>query len=313
MKNLLFIGLIPAMLLGFTSCGGDEENEVVIEEIEFKNAQEKLSYAFGVENASGLLGESKFDALNKDLVIEGFEANLNETPPSECDATLMKFLGPQGMDFDTTYLDDGSKCIGRMIAFQFYSQMMQIGKLSDIDMELVKKGFSQGMYEQDTVNLSVVERTQIMTDFGKELEKEFMAEIEEKDEVFWADVMSKPGVEQVGETGVYLETIKRGSGGSPNTSSDFEAHYILTNALGDTLESSYDRGMPLKRNLAGVIQGWQIGFPAMKKGGKYRLFVPWEKAYKGSNPQAPQGALCFFVELIDYGPAGTIAKQAAMQ
>ena len=53
MKNLLLIGLIPAMLLGFTSCGGDE-SEVVVEKIEFKNTKEKLSYALGVESAVGI-------------------------------------------------------------------------------------------------------------------------------------------------------------------------------------------------------------------------------------------------------------------
>jgi FKBP-type peptidyl-prolyl cis-trans isomerase len=306
MKNLLLIGLIPAMLFGFTACG-DDENEVVVEEIEFKNANEKLSYAFGVENAAGLLKETRFDALDKEMLIEGFDSNLSATPPSECDATLQKFLGPQGMDFDTTYLADGSKCIGRMISFQFHTQMSQIGKVSELDLDMVKKGFAQGMYEQDTVNMSVIERTQIITDFGKELEGNFVAEIEEKDNIFWQDVLSKPNVEQVGETGVYLETIKRGTGGSPDVTSDFEANYILTNALGDTLESSYVSGAPLKMNLSGVIAGWQIGFPAMKKGGKYRLFVPWEKAYKGGRPEAPQGALCFFVEFIDYGPAGSIA------
>jgi FKBP-type peptidyl-prolyl cis-trans isomerase FklB len=281
--------------------------EVVVEEIEFKNNKEKLSFAFGAENAAGLLTETRFEALDKEMVIEGFEANLSETPPSECDATLQQFLGPQGMDFDTTYLKDGSKCIGRMISFQFYMQMTQVGKISEIDLDMVKKGFAQGLYEQDTVNMDAVERTQLITDFGKKLEENFIAEIEEKDAIFWEDVLSKPGVEQIGETGVYLETIKRGTGGSPDATSDFEANYILTNALGDTLESSYMSGSPLKMNLGGVIAGWQIGFPAMKKGGEYRLFVPWEKAYKGGRQGAPQGALCFYVEFIDFGDAGTIA------
>lgn len=307
MKNLLLIGLIPAILLGFTSCGGDD-SEVVVEKIEFKNTKEKLSYALGVESAVGIFKEdSKFEALDKALLVEGFESNLTNTPASECEATVQKLLGPQGMDFDTTYLKDGSKCIGRMSGFFFYMQMDQMGQLSDLDMDMVKKGFKQGVYEQDTVNLSIIDRTQVLKEFGEKLQNKFLAEVEEKDNIFWKDVLSRPGVEQVGETGVYLETIKAGTGGSPDVSSDFEANYILTNALGDTLESSYVTGAPLKMNLGSVIKGWQIGFPAMKKGGKYRLFVPYEHAYKGGNPQAPQGALCFFVEFIDYGPAGTIA------
>lgn len=309
MKNLLLIGLIPVLLFGFTSCG-DDESEMVAEVIDFKNNKEKLSYAFGVESAVGLFKDGKFDALDKTQLIEGFDSNLSATPPTDCEATMQKFLGPQGQDFDTTYLKEGSKCIGRFMAFEFYSQMTQLNELNEIDLAMVKKGFFQGVYEQDTVNLSVVDRTQIITEFGKKLENKFYAEIDAKDKIFWADVMTKPGVEQIGQTGIYLETIKKGSGGKPDATMDFEANYILTNALGDTLESSYVAGAPLKMNLSGVIAGWREGFPAMNKGGKYRLYVPYEKAYKGGNPQAPQGALCFFVELINFGPAGTLAPQS---
>jgi FKBP-type peptidyl-prolyl cis-trans isomerase len=307
MKNLLLIGLVPAMLLGFASCG-DDKAEVVVEKIEFKNTKEKLSYALGVESAVGLFKEdSKFETLDKELLVEGFESNVSNSPADDCQATIQKFLGPQGQDFDTTYLKEGSTCIGRMSAYYFYMQMDQMGQLSDIDLDMVKKGFKQGVYEQDTTNLSVLDRDQVIKEFGEKLQGNFEADIKAKDDIFWADVLTKSGVEQIGQTGVYLETIKKGSGGKPDVSSDFEANYILTNALGDTLESSYVNGSTLKMNLSGVIRGWQIGFPAMNKGGQYRLFVPYEQAYKGANPQAPQGALCFYVDLINYGPAGSIA------
>lgn len=307
MKNLLLIGLIPAMLFGFASCG-DDKDEVVVEKIEFKNTKEKLSFALGVESAVGIFKEdSKFETLDKDLLVEGFESNLSDSPAADCEATIQKLLGPQGQDFDTTYLKEGSTCIGRMSGFYFYMQMEQMGQLDDLDLEMVKKGFMQGVHGQDTTNLSVLDRDKVIKDFGMKIQEEFLAEVDEKDKIFWADVMTKPGVEQVGNTGVYLETIKRGNGGSPDVTSDFEANYILTNNVGDTLESSFQRGQTLKMNLGQVIRGWQIGFPAMKKGGTYRLYVPFEQAYKGGSPQQPQGALCFFVEFIDYGPTGTIA------
>lgn len=294
-------------MLGFVSCG-DDEKEMVVEKIDFKTTKDKLSFALGVESATNLFkSDPKFEALDKELLVEGFNSNLSNTPAAECEATLQKFLGQQGMDFDTTYLKEGSKCIGRLSGAYFYAQMEQIGELSEIDLAMVKKGFFQGVYEQDTVNMSVVDRTKVIADFENKLKAKFEGEIASKDAIFWADVMSKPGIEQVGTTGVYLETIKKGTGGSPDAMSDFEANYILTNALGDTLESSYVNGATLKMNLSQVIQGWQVGFPAMKKGGKYRLYVPWEMAYKNGNPQAPQGALCFFVEFINFGPAGSLA------
>lgn len=308
MKNLLLIGLIPAMLFGFSSCGDEAEAEVVVEKIEFKNTKEKLSYALGVESAAGLYGEdAKFKGLDKELLVKGFDSNLSASPADDCQATIQKFLGTQGQDFDTTYLKEGSSCIGRMSGYFFYMQMDQMGQLPDLDFEMVKKGFKHGAYEQDTVNLSVADRAAVITGFSDKIKAKFESDIKAKDDIFWADVLTKPGVEQIGQTGVYLETIKKGSGGKPDVSSDFEANYILTDALGDTIESSFVAGAPLKMNLGSVIRGWQIGFPAMNKGGKYRLFVPYEQAYKNGNPQAPQGALCFYVELINFGTTGSLS------
>lgn len=309
MKNLLLIGLIPAMLVGFVSCG-DESEEMVAEIIEFKNNKEKLSFALGVESAQGIFKEDpKFEAMDKAMLVEGFEANLSNSPANDCDATIRKFLGPQGQDFDTTYLKEGSKCFGRMSAYYFYMQMDQMGQLPDLDLKMVKKGFMQGVYKQDTVNLSVLDRTEVIKGFGEKIQADFERKIKEKDDIFWAKVKKRPGVEQIGTTGVYLETIKKGTGAKAAPGQDFEVDYVLTNALGDTLESSFVSGQPLKYNLSSVIQGWQVGFPMMNKGGKYRLFVPYEMAYKNGNPQAPQGALCFYIECINFGPAGSIFQQ----
>ncbi|MFK7785340.1 MAG: FKBP-type peptidyl-prolyl cis-trans isomerase [Crocinitomicaceae bacterium] len=121
-------------------------------------------------------------------------------------------------------------------------------------------------------------------------------------------VLQNPTLQQVGETGIYIETIEQGTGGKPTSESDIEAHYILTNATGDTLENSYENGSSLKINLTQVIAGWREGFPALEKGGKYHLFVPWEKAYKNGRPGSPQGALCFYIEFIDFGAKGTLTN-----
>lgn len=304
--------MIPLAMIALLACGGEEE-EMVAEVINFKNTKEKVSFAIGVENAIGLFKEDpKFEDLDKAMLIEGFNSNLSDAPVTDCEQTLNKFLGAQGQDFDTTYLKEGSRCIGRMSGYIFHMQMQQMGMLEEIDLDMVKKGFFQGVYEQDTVNMSADERTKVLKEFGEKIQAKFMQEIAEKDQVFWRDALSRPGISQVGQTGVYIETIKAGSGAQPDPTSDVEAHYILTNALGDTLESSYQAGRPIQISLNNVVQGWRDGFPAMKKGGKYRLYIPYEKAYKGGNPQAPQGALCFFVELINCGPAGSIVKQQAM-
>lgn len=137
-------------------------------------------------------------------------------------------------------------------------------------------------------------------------DSQFLSEIAKNDSVFWSKAL-KSSLSEVGTSGIYVQVIEQGSGGKPNSESDVEVHYILTNNLGDTLESTFHSKNTLKINLAHVIKGWKEGFPALNKGGKYRLFVPYEKAYKNGPKEAPHGALCFYIEFIDFGPRGTIA------
>lgn len=279
------------------------------ERINLASSKDSLSFSLGVESAAGLFKEDpKFEALDKVLLVQGFQSNLSDVSASDCEATIQLFLGQHGTEFDEAYLKEGSYCIGRMSGFYFYMQMEQMDELDNIDLVIVNRGFKQGVFNEDTKNLSLIDRTRLIKEYGEKLQANFESNIEEKDKIFWADVLSKPRVEQIGETGIYFETIEKGSGGKPTADSDIEAHYILTNTEGDTLESSYASGQSFKMNLSGVIVGWREGFPALEKGGKYRLFIPYEKAYKGGSTEAPQGALCFFVEFIDFGKEGTLTK-----
>lgn len=302
MKRILICSVFFVHLFHF---GVSAQNE----RVKLKTFNDSVSYVLGVESAVGIFNsDEKFEALDKAQLVTGFQTNLHNIDASDCAETIQEFLGPQALEFNTAYLKEGSLCIGRMSGYYFYTQMIQLDQLSNIDFDLVKLGFKQGAYEKYEKHLSYDQCAQVIQRFSKILEANFLSDIEERDQIFWKDVLSKPNLEQIGETGIYFETIKQGTGGKPTIDSDIEAHYILTNALGDTLESSYAAGKSLKINLGSVISGWREGFPALKKGGKYRLFVPYEKAYKNGNSQAPQGALCFYIEFINFGKSGTLTK-----
>lgn len=97
----------------------------------------------------------------------------------------------------------------------------------------------------------------------------------------------------------------------PKKGSTVTVHY--TGWLADThgnpqldkkFDSSVDRGQPFKFTLAvgQVIEGWDEGVLAMKKGEKRRLTIPSQLAYgsrgiPGAIP--PSSTLVFDVELID--------------
>jgi FKBP-type peptidyl-prolyl cis-trans isomerase FklB len=132
---------------------------------------------------------------------------------------------------------------------------------------------------------------------------------------------SKKGV-KISKSGVVVETIKEGTGSNPQAGDDVLAHYILMNSTGDTLQSSFDMVNIYKQQLSpfslkSVIPGWQEGMPMMKKGGTYKLYIPFHLAYGEQgmyNPQTrrydipPFQSLIFYVELINHGKPGTLVK-----
>ncbi|MDG1659731.1 MAG: FKBP-type peptidyl-prolyl cis-trans isomerase N-terminal domain-containing protein, partial [Crocinitomicaceae bacterium] len=299
-KNLLFL-FLPAIVLFTAASCGDGEDESTVEIVEFETSKDKLSYALGVDNAKRVFsGDPKFEALDREMLKKGFNSSLSAEMDNECQLTLQQFLGPQGYDFDTTYLKSGSECIGKIMAGTFYAQISDAEALGNINLDMVRKGFEHGLNDTDTASLSVIDRTAVLDEFGKSLAAKGQAKQQAIDnsniagaEEFWKKVKAIPGVKQVGTSGVYYETIQQGSGGKPSETSDVEAHYILTyGAIGDTLESSYAAPGPIKINLGSVISGWRTGFTALKKGGKYRLFIPHAQAYLGMG--GPQGPLVFY-------------------
>jgi FKBP-type peptidyl-prolyl cis-trans isomerase FkpA len=101
-------------------------------------------------------------------------------------------------------------------------------------------------------------------------------------------------------SGLYYQVMEEGSGLIPTLNSNVEVKYIGKLLNGNIFDQSKDK--TVKFPLYGVIKGWQIGIPLIKKGGKIKLLVPSALAYGNSSPGAgiPKNAvLVFDVELID--------------
>jgi FKBP-type peptidyl-prolyl cis-trans isomerase FkpA len=99
-------------------------------------------------------------------------------------------------------------------------------------------------------------------------------------------------------SGIYYEIINPGSGVAPTQNSNVSVTYTgkLLN------ETTFDQQLnPVSFNLNQVIEGWQIGIPLIKKGGRIKLIIPSAYGY-GCNATGPipgNSVLYFDVSLLD--------------
>lgn len=292
-KGFMFV--LPAALL--LACGGEKEEEVVT----FESEKQKLSYALGADFAAPIVNAGQEAAiLDLGALAVGFEQSLNDKDYSSCQEVVVDAFGMNFMNPDSTKRVAGSECFGKMNGSRLYQMLKEVDQLPNFDMKYLAIGYRDALNKRDTI-LDKGERASLLTKFQTEVQTAQVKKMKELDKPFLDKAKTLANTRTI-DGGIVIETVQEGKGGSPAVSDEVVAHYILTNTGGDTLETSFDRGQPLTIGLQSVIPGWTMAFPQLKKGGKYRLYIPSELAYQN-------GALCFYVELINYGPAGTTAKK----
>ncbi|NCI46238.1 FKBP-type peptidyl-prolyl cis-trans isomerase [Sediminibacterium soli] len=103
---------------------------------------------------------------------------------------------------------------------------------------------------------------------------------------------------QVHTSGLFYEIVDPGSGSSPSSSSTVSVVYTGKHFNNTIFDS---RANPISFTLSGVIDGWKIGIPLIKKGGRIKLVIPSALAYSctGNGGIAPNEPLFFDVTLTD--------------
>jgi len=105
-------------------------------------------------------------------------------------------------------------------------------------------------------------------------------------------------------TKLVIEDLVTGAGREAKSGDTVVMHYTGTFDDGEKFDSSHDRNAPFetKIGVGRVIQGWDLGVPGMKIGGKRKLSIPYTLAY-GENGAGdtipPLSDLIFEVELLD--------------
>ena len=177
--------------------------------------------------------------------------------------------------------------------------------VKDLDLNTFEKGFRDG-YEGNESALTQEQMQQVLMDYQKEQEEQFVKDMETKatenkaaGTAFLAENAKKEGVKQT-ESGLQYKVIKAGTGKSPKATDVVEVNYEGKLLDGTVFDSSYERGEPIEFPVNQVIAGWTEGLQLMKEGGKYEFYIPSDIAYgeAGNAGIEPNSTLIFTVELL---------------
>lgn len=179
-------------------------------------------------------------------------------------------------------------------------------QFKDIDLELLKKGFSDAIAER-TPALEVDEINNILTALSEQIQnqqKEFVLHVSDKNrqegEAFLEQNKSKPGVITLG-SGLQYKILATGTGPCPTLYDTVTIHYRGQFLDGTVFDSSYERGKPAQFPVNRVIPGWSEALKLMKVGDKWQVFIPSYLAYGegGYGPHIePNALLIFEMELL---------------
>lgn len=170
--------------------------------------------------------------------------------------------------------------------------------------EGVKDAFAKPMepqYSNEIFNSSLAKyrKNKINIDAKKRL-SEFLVN-KPVSEKFMAESARIKGIKKF-DNGVLLETLKQGAGDNVTMSDIVEIHYQAWDAKKKLFDSSFKRSRTSKFNLNELVKGLAFGLQQMKKGGKYRLYIPQEMGYgsTGHRERVESGmALLFEIDVIN--------------
>jgi FKBP-type peptidyl-prolyl cis-trans isomerase len=99
-------------------------------------------------------------------------------------------------------------------------------------------------------------------------------------------------------SGILYEVMAPGLGTQPTLTNTVSTVYTGKLLNGNQFDASAN---PVSFLLSGVIKGWQIAIPLIKKGGRIKMVIPSSLAYgcSGSGSIAPNSPLYFEVSLTD--------------
>lgn len=295
-------------------------NQALIFEIELleikenilKTDKDKLSYSYGYVIAqsmtqANLTAEEK----NTGAFVEGWAAGFDGNKAKmEASDAVIKARFQSGIPSPD---EAAAQKLMYSIGYSSSASMVDLldVKLNDFDLKMISKGFEDALNNKEAL-LTKEDVNKALQQYFEPKQKAADAKKQAADanggqanvvagEKFLAENAKKEGVVTL-PSGLQYKVLEEGSGEKPTLSDQVTTHYHGTLIDGTVFDSSVERGSPATFPVSGVIQGWVEGLQLMKKGAKYRFFIPHNLAYgmRAMGPKLPAGStLIFDVELLE--------------
>ena len=105
------------------------------------------------------------------------------------------------------------------------------------------------------------------------------------------------------DSGLQYMVIEKGEGDCPNEKANITVHQRCQLVNGTIIEDTYRENAPSEVKMEELIEGYREGVQLMKKGARYKLFLPSELAWgkTGTGTKIPPNSVLIFdVKLIEF-------------
>jgi len=315
--------LLALTLIISTGCNSTSENKEKTAEISPvpKTYEDKLSYSLGILASSSVIEKLEQSKLTHLIVPEKMVKGINdfvagkeiEIEPKQAKENLNRFFRKLQEDGQIGEMQQKDKevlsySIGVDAIREIYGQITESGIDSIIDVNIVLIAMNDFILNRKVHINANDSRAMIEEYFAKANQKNKTNQLKEFEEnkqkgiAYLEENKKRKGI-KVTQSGLQLEVIKEGKGKQPKLGDTVEVHYTGTFINGTKFDSSVDRNEPfvfvIDYNYP-VISGWVEGAQLMKEGGKYKIVLPSELAYKDNlgSPIPPYSTLIFDIEIL---------------
>lgn len=281
------------------ACSQEETSDPNPTRANLQDKADSVAYFVGAKMAAKFKSkEPNFRQLEIRVLLSGFTKYLDGDTTLDCRSSILELAKQNRKSMTDEELKRISYCFGKLNAFECINVFRGFNAHQNLSKSPLINGFEDGMNEKNSLIDSdqswIYTYEQFITQCNVENEKRLFQKAFQNKAILALD------------SNVLLEIKSAGQGAFIQPQEEIKFNFTKYNALGDTLESTYDpqkqayipRTMPFQS----LDKGLQIAFSKMKPGGKYKVFIPGKMA--AFNNQRYQ-AFSYEIDLIASTKKGT--------